>query len=345
MTKPLLNIWSHANKGMAHGVRSAYNNYLNYVVPALKNDFDIAFNQKRPNAINHIWTINLSFLSWIKSLKENVTANVMHAHFYQLDNDLNFPLAKLLNRYLKYFYTSNDYFITVSPEIIDQLAYKYDIDIDHCRFIPNFVPSEKWKPANIVDVCKFYDDNEIASTDFVVVAVGQLNHRKGVEDFVKIAQLLKDHPIKFIWVGGYSFFKYIYSNYRTINKLINQSYSNICFAGIVDHEQMQTIYSGAHLFIMPSLWEAMCMSMLEASQYHLPLLLRNNASNQFFFNNSVLAYDNDDFAKAILKIKDDLDYRKKLQEKSALVSQKYSIATIIEKYKKFYKHLLNKPCK
>ncbi|WP_367301730.1 hypothetical protein [Listeria fleischmannii] len=56
---------------------------------------------------------------------------------------------------------------------------------------------------------------QIPLDKFVVLGVGQVQHRKGVLDFIEVAKSLPD--IQFVWAGGFSFGK-ITSGYEELKK-------------------------------------------------------------------------------------------------------------------------------
>ncbi len=68
---------------------------------------------------------------------------------------------------------------------------------------------------------------------FVIVGDGQVQERKGVDDFVKLAEA--NPSIQFIWAGGFSFGK-MTDGYAHFKKLIDNPPKNLKFTGIC-HEK------------------------------------------------------------------------------------------------------------
>ena len=71
-------------------------------------------------------------------------------------------------------------------------------------------------------------DFDFDPNKFTVVGVGQVQHRKGVHDFVKTARKLPN--VQFIWAGGFSFGKIDgYKELRSDGKT-----HQVRFLGIID---------------------------------------------------------------------------------------------------------------
>lgn len=69
-------------------------------------------------------------------------------------------------------------------------------------YIPNFVNKEKWHPLPAEQVAQLRKEMDLAEDQFVIGA-GQVQKRKGIDDFIRLAEELPE--ITFIWAGGFSF--------------------------------------------------------------------------------------------------------------------------------------------
>ena len=143
--KPIIKILSDADRNQGHGVRSIYHFFVNDVIPSLKKSFQFTFDPKADADINHVWTINPSYLLQTSKFNHPKTINVIHAHFYQFTNDLNPLLVPILNRYLKFFYRRFDEVITVNPEISSHLVNNCQISEQKITYIPNFAPDRYYQ--------------------------------------------------------------------------------------------------------------------------------------------------------------------------------------------------------
>ena len=108
------------------------------------------------------------------------------------------------NNYVIDFYKRMDQIVVVNPIFIDKLG-EYGINPKKVRYIPNFVSKSEFYPKNQVAKNAFRHELGIPLDKFVVFGDGQVQERKGVDDFAKMAKANPD--IQFIWAGGFSFGK------------------------------------------------------------------------------------------------------------------------------------------
>ncbi len=106
----------------------------------------------------------------------------------------------------------------------------------------------------------------------VVLGVGQLQSRKGVEDFLDIAEALPEAT--FIWVGGRPFGK-LTEGIERINNRIKKASAHIHFAGLFDLKDMPAVYAAADLLLFPSYQENCPLAPLEAAACSMPVVYRD----------------------------------------------------------------------
>ena len=71
-------------------------------------------------------------------------------------------------------------------------------------YIPNFVNKEKWHPLPARRGSETSrTELGLSNNQFIVVGAGQVQKRKGIDDFIRLAEELPQ--ITFIWAGGFSF--------------------------------------------------------------------------------------------------------------------------------------------
>ncbi|MFS7180126.1 glycosyltransferase family 4 protein [Serratia proteamaculans] len=108
--------------------------------------------------------------------------------------------------------------------------------------------------------------------NLLFLVTGQVQERKGVFDFAKLAEELPD--VQFIWAGGFSFGK-MTDGYEKYKKLMEQPPSNLKFVGIIDRTEMLDYYNLADIFLLPSYNELFPMCILEAFSSETPVVLRD----------------------------------------------------------------------
>lgn len=104
----------------------------------------------------------------------------------------------------------------------------------------------------------------------VVLGVGQIQPRKGVEEFVACARSLPH--LRFVWVGGMQFG--LLSDAReTLTRLRTDAPANVTFTGLVPRDEVFAYCAAADVFFLPSRHETFGLATLEAATAGLPLVL------------------------------------------------------------------------
>ena len=164
-------------------------------------------------------------------------------------------------------------------------------------------------------VKKLREKYNIAKDKFVVLAVGQLQKRKGVLDFIQIARSMPN--IEFVWAGGAVFGK-MSEGYDEIMNIINGDLpSNVKFLGLIDRDDMNEVYNMSDVMFLPSYEELFPMSILEAMCVNIPILTRDlDIYNGILFDFYCFASDNNGFINMINRLKNDKEYYDTMVEKS-----------------------------
>ncbi|MFC6086522.1 glycosyltransferase [Sphaerisporangium aureirubrum] len=104
----------------------------------------------------------------------------------------------------------------------------------------------------------------------VVLGVGQIQPRKGVEEFVACARSLPH--LRFVWVGGMQF-GMLSDAREDLTRLRAEAPSNVTFTGLVPREEVFAYCAAADVFFLPSKHETFGLATLEAATAALPLVL------------------------------------------------------------------------
>ena len=164
-----------------------------------------------------------------------------------------------------------DHLVVVNPSFIDKLV-AYGIPRDHVTYIPNFVDSDNFFPVDKSTRQKYRQKYHLPADKFVVLGSGQIQERKGVPDFIKLAQQNPD--IQFVWAGGFSFGR-LTDGYSELKKVVDNPPTNLLFTGIVSRKEIAELNNAADLFLLPSFNELFPMSVLEAFSCGTPVMLRD----------------------------------------------------------------------
>lgn len=154
---------------------------------------------------------------------------------------------KLYQFYLKRFYSKSDKYVSISGETDKLLKDNGDFDsliitpgVDVGMFSSND-NSDNWET-----ISKKYD---ISEGDTVLITVGRLVKRKGVEWFVKnVMPKFKNTSIKYLIVGKGENEENIMSAIKS-EGLENQ----VKMLGKISNEDLNSIYKNADIFVMPNI--------------------------------------------------------------------------------------------
>jgi len=317
-----------------HGVHTAF---LETKESLLKAGVDVKTNSSEKCDVVHIHTIGpYSLIKLLKNKKRSVvTAHVVPDSFVGslVLAKLWLPLATM---YLKFFYNQATAVIAVSPEVKRQLegmGVKKKI-----YFIPNGVSLATFKKDS---VARSYLRRKlkIKNEDFVVINVGQIQPRKGVETFINTAKSLPG--IKFIWIGGMPF-KIFSSGYNKMKKIQQDTPSNVFFLGEISFEKMPPYYNLADALFFPSLQENFPFTIIEAAASKLPLILRDLPIYKPVFNENFISGNEGSFRDIILKLKKDKEHYEEYSKKAYDVAKKYEDMKLIKEVLKIYQDIINK---
>ena len=115
---------------------------------------------------------------------------------------------------------------------------------------------------------------------------------------------------------------------------------NIRVTGWIDREEALKIMMDSDFFILPSLWEGLPLSLLEAMYMKKICLVSNVIGNKDVIssgNNGLICNEAEDYAMAIREMADNSDMAKRLAETAHKdVAEKYSIEKMAKAYSEVY---------
>ena len=333
MSKISINMLSSADKVAGQGVGSAYLEQVSLVRDGASDLFDIYINSHKKCDIVHVHTVDL----W-NYFKMRKGVSVCYVHFLPdtLDGSIKLPkfAFNVFKKYVTKFYNKADHLVVVNPIFIDDLV-KFGIDRKKITYIPNYVSRDKFYKKDASDIRKKYNISDYA---FVVLGVGQVQTRKGVVDFIDVANKMPDTT--FVWCGGFSFGR-ITDGYEELKKIYENPPKNVIFTGIVPREEMNDMYNMADVLFMPSYNELFPMSILEAINSSKPLLLRDlDLYRDILFEKYLKGNNNDEFVSKLNDLKNDKKIYSKYSKLSNEISEFYSKEHVLEIWKEFYQSIV-----
>lgn len=170
----------------------------------------------------------------------------------------------LVRSYMRHLYDNVDLMIAPSPYtkmLLQASGITSRIEVvsngvDDRRFCRDSVPKGRFR--------KQYGLNR-----FTVLSVGQVIPRKGVNDFLEVAEALPQYD--FVWLGER--LSPWLTFYPHMHRAVERAPEHVKFLGFV--EGVEFAYADADLFFFPSYEETQGMVILESAAMGLPMVLRD----------------------------------------------------------------------
>lgn len=335
-----IRMYSKADMAQGHGVLSAYEEQKSLVKRYLSDEFKVIERGNGKCTLNHFHTINPGFLIQAWKGKMRGTKNIGYVHFLPetLKNSIHLPrpIQWLFYKYVLFFYRNMDVLVTVNPYFVDVLEKKYHFQREKIKYIPNMVSSKNFFPLNPTPNGKreLRRHFHLQQNAFTVLCVGQLQQRKGVLDFIEIAKKMPE--VQFVWAGDFSFGR-ISKDYDQIREAVAAPPANVIFLGLVKRSEMNYLYNACDIMMLPSYEELFPMTVLEAMQCEIPILVRDlELYDDILFNYVQYADSVEEFIMYIQKLAREKKFYKYCCECAALGADEYSEERVAGKWREYY---------
>lgn len=314
-----------------HGVHTAY---LNHVAMLKKQGVSVTINSLKNVGITHIHTVGpLGLHKLLTSSKTVVSAHVIPASFEGSLVGAAYWLGSA-KRYLRFFYNKANLVLAVAPIVKTELE-KMGVT-QRIEIFPN-----------VIDRLVFRTDKSLRALarkrlglnedKKVVLGVGQVQPRKGIEDFISISRQLPQFT--FVWVGNKPF-KILTAQSKELENLLNSLPKNFIFMGGIPYARMPEIYNAADIFFFPSYQENASMAIIEAASCGLPLVLRDLTEYSLLYKEGYIAgRNNSEFKELIQRLFVNEHLFKQQKKASFSLSQKFSFEALGNKLLKYYRNL------
>lgn len=316
---------SGLGKAVKHQIRALEDNNVEYTLDPKCKDYDIV----------HINFYGIKSYLLAKKAHRLGKKVVYHAHSTEEDFKNSFIFSNQLSKLFKWWITKcyklGDVIITPT-EYSKKLLENYNIN-KPIYAISNGIDTKFFerKKSYRKEFRKKYNYSE---KDKVIMGIGLYLKRKGILDFVELAERLPEY--KFIWFG------YLDLNLvpKEIKDAVNKKLDNLYFAGYVEPEELRKAYGGADLYLFPTLEETEGIPILEALVEKIPTIVRDIKVFEEYKENEVVykAKTIDEFKDKINKILN--NELPSLQENGYNLAIKKDVKTIGKQLIEVYNKLL-----
>ena len=251
-----------------NGVHTAFVDHIELLKS--KNDIEVVINNEGRGDVFHCHTYGPYY--FLKGLGyKNRRIHTVHVIPDSIKGSLPMwqTFMPFVKWYLKQVYSYAEVCIAISPMVEDAIK-ETGAKTEIVRIF-NPINIEKWKrtPETRRKGRELLGLNE---SDFVVLGVGQLQARKGVEDFMDVANAIAG--AKFVWAGGRPF-KAMTEGITRIDARIQSAPENIQFTGMLELDLMPLIYAAADAMLFTSYQENCPLAPIEAAACGMPVIFRN----------------------------------------------------------------------
>lgn len=237
--------------------------------------------------------------------------------------------------YFKQVYTYADVCIAISPRV-EEAILETGAKTKIVR-VYNPIPVERWK----FTAEKRRQGRErlgLKEDDFVVLGVGQLQARKGVEDFMDVASAIPD--AKFVWAGGRPF-GFMTEGINRIDKRIAECEDNhIQFTGMLGLDEMPLIYAAADLMLFPSYQENCPLAPIEAAACGLPVVFKDLPEYRLLYEHPYLkANSTEEFIHLTRGLIDNAEALQQAKMISEMLIKQFDKSEVRDKLLNIYQYL------
>ncbi|MFA5271492.1 MAG: glycosyltransferase family 1 protein [Candidatus Omnitrophota bacterium] len=296
---------------------------------------------------------------------KKINVDIFHSTFFKIPDFIqNIPdIKKVITIYDLIPILHPEYFTESRPEFFKTIiksikSENYVISIsqstrnDLCNYLPSVSP-DNVKVIYPAASSLFHKVNDQVRINFVknkykipnepyILSLCTLEPRKNIALLIRAFRSLIETekiPLNLVLVGGKGW-KYD-SIFAEISK--NKSKNRIFLTGYALDGDLASIYSGAMMFVYPSIFEGFGLPPLEAMQCEIPVITSNASSLPEVVGDAgimVDPHDQDGLAQSILNLFKDSNLRATLSQRSKKQAAKFNWKNNIDETVDFYKEIL-----
>ena len=259
-------------------------------------------------------------------------AHSMGAHDFRDSFTFSNVLSPLYERYLVYYYNRADAIFTCSifaKRMLESIGIKVPIHVvsngsDAQKF--NYDPSGRERYRE-----------KLGLERFAFFGSGNIIPRKGVVEFIDVAEMMPDYD--FVWFGKQWHSAFSFAS--ELHKRIKEAPPNVHFPGFV--KDIAAAYSSADCLFFTPFTENQPMVILESAALGLPLVLRRIPEYEGFLTdgvNCLLADDNEQFVEKLGMVASDETLRNKLSKAARDLSVEHDLPRVGAHLVRLYEDLI-----
>lgn len=292
--------------------------------------------------------LDISVIFKLKNLMISEGVDIIHTHRYTMQyaipaaklagikkcvhtvhNIASKEVSRIRRTFASFVYkTKTSIPISISPQVTESISKEYHINTSDIKMVFNGIDLNKCL------VKKDYTTNN----KFQIVHIGRFSEQKNHETIIKAVKKLKDKGFDIILnlIGDGPLFKDI--KIKVTNLGLKE---NIIFHGL--KSDVYPYLRQSDCFILPSFYEGMPISLIEAMGCGLPIIASNVGGIPDMikdeYSGLIIEPNSDDLVEAIKRIIVDQNLREKLGTNALHDSYRFSIEEMIKQYTDIYNML------
>jgi len=305
--------------------------------------FKKSWKMLKENDIIHVWVpfypntfiICLLKILFFRKKKLILTMDTIPSYSFKVSNVLDVFFKIFFRTIGKLAFLASN-FITVYGNSFLKYTEKIKLPRNKVRVTPTGINIDTKNPDK--DIREIFN---IKNSDKIVLFVGHINKRKGIDLIIKTADLLKDKNIKFLVVGDGP------EREKSIKSVYNSGLDGkVIFAG--NRFDVHNFYKAADIFFLPSRGEGLAGVLMEAMIYQVPIVTSNITGTRDLVSNlkNGLLCETENYecyAMSIEKLLKDEKLRNKFKENGLRkIKEEYLWEKNIKTFKVIYKSIGNK---
>jgi glycosyltransferase, family 1 len=321
--------------------KSGVGQALNHQKEALgANNVEFTLDEKDDYDLVHINTIGLKSFQVLRQAKKRGIPVIYHTHttYEDFRGSVKFSnqIAPIIKFWTKMLYNSADYLISPSEYTKNLIKTKYLRKDKEIRVISNGVDTKNFcKNEELKN--KFLEEYKIDKP--LVITAGLPFERKGIQDFMKLAEKRKDY--QFMWFGSSSIKSMLP---KKIQHIIENPPKNVIFPGYVEKDMLIGAFSAAKAFLFMTYEENEGIVVLEALSAQLPLIVRDIPVYNKWLKDGVNCFkakNNTGFIEKLRKVVNgEVENLDEIVKNAYELAKERDLTEIGKKYKEYYEYVL-----
>ncbi len=315
-----------------HGVHTAFVETVRGL--ELLDDVSVSKNTYDAADIRHIHTVGpYSLLQLMRPGVKVISGHVVPASFVGSLVGAKYWLP-IAHAYLRWFYNRASVVIAVSDATkaeLEAIGVKRRIEV-----VYNMIDTARYK-TTAADKRAARKQLGIPADAVVVTSNGQVQPRKRVDTFVRLARELAD--MQFIWIGGMPFGK-VAADASKMQRAIDTAPENVTFTGVIPLEKVRDYFAASDIFVSTSDQETFGIAIVEAAASGQPIVLRDiHDYDQTFRPDAVMCKERE-FADEIRRLATDTSHYTTMKKHAAMLAKRYDSRTIARQLVDIYRSCL-----